>query len=103
TTSVVVQAGAYVTFINKLGAGSPTVPQGSVAYGYSGLQLANSNTASNVKLALGSTIIAQAPYGAFSSGIKAAGSSIQLQTLTYAGESSTASWCKSALTWSGSA
>jgi hypothetical protein len=100
TGSVVVPAGAYVVLANK-NIGS-TVPASSIAYLYSNLQLANSNTAASVLLSDSATTIAQAPYGGFSATIKAQGSSLQLQSLTYADESVSASWCKSTLTWSGS-
>jgi hypothetical protein len=98
--SVVIAPGAYVVLANK-NIGS-AVPAATVAYHYASLILANSSSASNVSLTSGTTTIAQAPYGNFSSSIKASGSSIELQTLTYAGESSTAAWCESTLTWSGS-
>ena len=95
-----IAAGAYKVLANT-GIGT-TVPSASIAYKYSLLQLANSSSASNVTLTSGTTTIAQAPYGNFLSTLKVQGDSIQLQDLTYAGESSTASWCKSTLTWSGS-
>ena len=63
-----------------------------------GVQLANGSSGS-LLLKDGSTTIAQATYGGWSSSM---GASLQLKALHYAAGAQSSSWCTSTSTWSGS-
>ncbi len=105
--NVTIAAGAYVVFVrNKSAAtGTSKIPASVIGYEYgagvsdgSGVQLANGSSGS-LLLKDGSTTIAQATYGGWSS---STGASLQLKALHYAAGAQSSSWCTSSSTWSGS-
>ncbi|HVJ88838.1 MAG TPA: lamin tail domain-containing protein, partial [Labilithrix sp.] len=105
---VTIAAGAYVVFVrDKSAALAAKIPAAAIAYEYgaglsdsAGILLANGATGS-LRLRNGATTIAQASYGGWFSQVS--GSSIQLETLTYAAGSQSAQWCVSVHNWANGA
>jgi hypothetical protein len=99
---VTLAAGAYQLLVrDRTAAIAAGVPAGVILYEYGAVgdvQLANGVTG-GVSLENGATSIAEAPYGGWFSNN---GASIQLKTLSYAASSMQASWCQSAVVWTGS-
>lgn len=102
---VTIDPGAYVVFVRSRSAATAAkVPSNTVVYEYGlglpvgdGLQLANASTGS-LWLRDGGTTIARADYGGWYS--QSGGSSIQLDSLTWAASGQKSDWCLSTTEWS---